>query len=125
MSLAKLVVGAGGSVSAVELAKDVALTSIEYDSRKVRQGSLFVALRGLVSDGHDFIADAVNRGAVALVVERSRLDEFRHYADRGLALLAADDSRRALALASASLRDIRRVTWLSWGVTRTNGQDLD
>ncbi|HXR49588.1 MAG TPA: Mur ligase domain-containing protein, partial [Verrucomicrobiae bacterium] len=43
---------------------------LAYDARTVRPGALFFCVRGESADGHDFAADAVERGAVALVVER-------------------------------------------------------
>ena len=46
------------------------LTDVVIDSRQARPGSLFVALKGEREDGHDFIADAFERGAVAAIVER-------------------------------------------------------
>jgi UDP-N-acetylmuramyl-tripeptide synthetase len=45
------------------------IKGISTDSRTIRKGDLFVAIRGLVSDGHDYINQAVNAGAAALVVE--------------------------------------------------------
>lgn len=45
------------------------VTDIQFDSRKVRPGSLFVAVRGTNSDGHDFIGKAVENGAVAVICE--------------------------------------------------------
>ena len=43
--------------------------SLEYDSRRVEEGSLFVAVRGLTTDGHLYVAEAAGRGAVAALVE--------------------------------------------------------
>ncbi|MFA0741459.1 MAG: hypothetical protein DFNUSKGM_001570, partial [Candidatus Fervidibacter sacchari] len=43
---------------------------VRTDSRKVRQGDLFVALKGERFDGHDFVSDAVQKGAVAAIVAR-------------------------------------------------------
>ena len=43
---------------------------LAYDSRKVRQGDVFFAVPGAYSDGHDFVDQAVEQGAVAVVVER-------------------------------------------------------
>jgi UDP-N-acetylmuramoyl-tripeptide--D-alanyl-D-alanine ligase len=46
------------------------LTDVIIDSRQARPGSLFVALKGERGDGHDFVADAFERGAIAAIVER-------------------------------------------------------
>jgi UDP-N-acetylmuramoyl-L-alanyl-D-glutamate--2,6-diaminopimelate ligase len=48
----------------------VEIRDLAYDAREVLRGSLFFCIRGGIADGHDFAADAVERGAVALVVER-------------------------------------------------------
>ena len=48
---------------------DVVLSSLTHDSRQVRVGSLFCCIRGEKFDGHDFAAAAVERGAVALLVQ--------------------------------------------------------
>jgi UDP-N-acetylmuramoyl-L-alanyl-D-glutamate--2,6-diaminopimelate ligase len=64
---------------------------IAHDSRKVRPGSLFVAVRGFNSDGHQFIPQAVARGAVAVIAEE------RGPAATGAAIIRVPDSRAALA----------------------------
>ena len=46
------------------------IVSVVIDSRQVRSGSLFIAFQGEQVDGHDFVADAFNQGAVAALVER-------------------------------------------------------
>ncbi|MGL4368098.1 MAG: Mur ligase domain-containing protein, partial [Spirochaetota bacterium] len=51
---------------AVSRSGDAEITSLEYDSRRVVPGSLFVAVRGLASDGHDYIGRAVESGAAAV-----------------------------------------------------------
>ena len=48
---------------------DVSITHITYDSRQVQEGSLFVAIKGFKSDGHDHIPMAIEKGAVALLVD--------------------------------------------------------
>ncbi len=50
--------------------RETEVMSLEFDSRKVKQGALFVALSGEQFDGHDFIRDAVKMGAVAVVTEK-------------------------------------------------------
>jgi len=50
--------------------KETEITSLEFDSRKIQHGALFIALEGMQFDGHDFIADAIKRGAVAVVTQK-------------------------------------------------------
>ncbi len=50
---------------------ELAVGGIAVDSRKVRAGDLFVALRGEKADGHDFLAQAARAGAAAALVERA------------------------------------------------------
>jgi UDP-N-acetylmuramoyl-L-alanyl-D-glutamate--2,6-diaminopimelate ligase len=65
-----IAVGDGELRGAQIQAAAVEITSLAYDSRAVRPGGLFFCVVGLQSDGHDFAAQAVERGAAALVVER-------------------------------------------------------
>ncbi|MCL2193364.1 MAG: Mur ligase domain-containing protein, partial [Treponema sp.] len=50
-------------------AADPLVNSLEYDSRSVKPGTLFFALPGLHTDGHKYVADAIKKGAVAIVHE--------------------------------------------------------
>ena len=68
------------------------ITGLEYDSRKVSEGSLFFALPGLHTDGHGFIADAIGRGARA-VVYQNELEEYRE----GIHYIRVRDSRFAMS----------------------------
>jgi UDP-N-acetylmuramoyl-L-alanyl-D-glutamate--2,6-diaminopimelate ligase len=88
---------------------------VQYDSRKVGPGDLFVAIRGLASDGHGHVTDARERGASAAVVETAVLSE-------GLPQIRVADSRRALALLAAieTGHPSRELTMV--GVTGTNGK---
>ena len=48
---------------------DIYITSICYDSRKVKKNSIFVCINGTKANGHDFISEAIKNGAIAIVVE--------------------------------------------------------
>ena len=48
---------------------ETGISSVEFDSRKIQPGSLFIATRGTQSDGHDYIETAIAKGAVAIVCE--------------------------------------------------------
>lgn len=92
------------------------IEGIAHDSREVRPGFLFAALRGLTHDGHDFIGDAAARGAVAVIVDRPISTP------AGLTVVRVADSRRALGQASAAFygHPSRRLKTI--GVTGTNGK---
>jgi len=47
------------------------VTGIFYDSRRVTKGSVFVAIKGFKSDGHKYILDALNSGAIAVILEEN------------------------------------------------------
>ena len=59
------------------------ITDVAYDSRKVTEGFLFVAIAGTVSDGHKYIEDVINKGAAALVVEKSIDDIEKEFEGKG------------------------------------------
>ena len=103
-------VGATGTRNAA----DVAVVDLAYDARAVRPGSLFVCVPGSRADGHDFAADAVTRGAAALIVERPL--------DLQVPQLVVSDARLAMALAADAFfgRPTRELEVA--GVTGTNGK---
>ncbi|MCI6652925.1 MAG: UDP-N-acetylmuramoyl-L-alanyl-D-glutamate--2,6-diaminopimelate ligase [Ruminococcus sp.] len=76
---------------------DTEITDIIYDSRKVTQGTAFVALKGYNVDGHKFIPQAISQGASAVVVS----DDFDTPQD--ITVIKVDDTRKALAYMSAML----------------------
>ena len=94
--------------------EDAEISSITYDSRKVESGSLFCCLVGLVSDGHTFAGQAVDKGAAALIVE--------HRLPYNIPQLVVEDSRKAMALAAACFYGHPEKEMLMLGVTGTNGK---
>jgi UDP-N-acetylmuramoyl-L-alanyl-D-glutamate--2,6-diaminopimelate ligase len=93
--------------------------SLHYDSRRVKTGSLFVAIRGFRQDGHDFIPRALQAGACALVVE-SALPFLS--LPPGIALVQVRNTRLALARMAANFyhHPSRKLHLI--GVTGTNGK---
>jgi len=57
------------SIRSVTGSTDVAVNNVQIDSRKVKPGCLFVAVKGVAADGHQFIETAIENGAVAIVGE--------------------------------------------------------
>lgn len=94
---------------------DIWVTDVVYDSRKVEPGSVFVAIPGQRYDGHDFVAQAVSRGAVAVVVERP-------VQVSTAAVLRVSHSRIALAVLSDRFYGSPSSSLLLVGVTGTNGK---
>ncbi|MBI5739957.1 MAG: UDP-N-acetylmuramoyl-L-alanyl-D-glutamate--2,6-diaminopimelate ligase [Nitrospirae bacterium] len=104
---------------------DAEIRGIAYDSRTVRDGYLFVAVRGLSVDGHDYIRDAVNRGAVAIVSEKAAADlkDAGPFAiQKNVAFVEVTDSREALALVSAAFYGNPSRSLSLIGITGTNGK---
>src|ERR1700692_3816072 len=72
---------------------DRAVESIAYDSRRVQRNGMFVALRGEKTDGHQFIGQAIEKGASVIVTER---DDSAALAGRATCVVV-ENARRALA----------------------------
>ncbi|MDE7107164.1 MAG: UDP-N-acetylmuramoyl-L-alanyl-D-glutamate--2,6-diaminopimelate ligase, partial [Clostridiales bacterium] len=93
---------------------DIEVTGLAFDSARVKQGDLFFCLVGTENDGHTFAADAVSRGAVALVVERKlALD---------VPQIEVSDSRKALAHAASEFYGNPSKRLKMIGITGTNGK---
>ncbi len=93
-----------------------AISSVTDDSRQVQPGSLFIAVDGEECDGHDFIPDAVRRGAFALLCEE--LPESMP----SCPVIRAEDSRFALSAVAAQFYGTLDTDLKSIGVTGTDGK---
>ncbi|MCD4784731.1 MAG: UDP-N-acetylmuramoyl-L-alanyl-D-glutamate--2,6-diaminopimelate ligase [Candidatus Eremiobacteraeota bacterium] len=93
----------------------LAITGIEYDSRKVKPGNLFVAMRGMKTDGHEYVGDAIKRGAVGLVVEED-------VGERSVSRIRVPNARKALAGLAARFYNNPADKLKIIGVTGTNGK---
>ena len=96
---------------------DKKIKKIVYDSRQAEPGSLFVCIEGFKNDGHDYIDDALSRGAVAVVVEKELSDYCQE-----LTYIQVADSREALSLVAACFYDYPHQDVKLIGVTGTNGK---
>lgn len=101
-------------LSHLEGAGDIHIKGMQIDSRRVSQGDLFICLRGFTVDGHDFASQAVEQGAVALVVEE-RLDI-------NVPQVVVPDTRRAMAILSTHFFGNPTEKLNLIGVTGTNGK---
>ncbi len=94
---------------------DVEIEGIEYDSRQVRPNSLFVAIKGYERDGFEFVPQAVERGAVAVVSEHDECSLVENH-------VKVADTRQALADLAAKFYDYPGRKLKICGVTGTNGK---
>ncbi len=101
---------------------DVRISGIAYDSRRVRPGELFVALPGSRRDGAAFAADAVHRGAVAVVAGTDAWGSAAAALPSGVPLLVAEDPHAALGRLAAAFENhpARRLRLV--GITGTLGK---
>jgi UDP-N-acetylmuramoyl-L-alanyl-D-glutamate--2,6-diaminopimelate ligase len=94
--------------------EDVNITHITYDSRQAGSGSLFVAIKGFKTDGHDHIPQALKNGAIALLVD--------HPIETEITQIIVDDTRRAMAEISFGFYGCEYNNFELAGITGTNGK---
>lgn len=121
MELSKLV----NSVSVIQLTGEVErkdVESITYDSRRVKKNTLFVAVTGFNTDGHRYILEAINQGAMAVVVENNSAvpeEIFRH---RNVTRILVKNSREALSQLSNAFYKRPADKLNMTGITGTKGK---
>ena len=96
---------------------DVEVNNIYYNSKNVSIGSMFFALTGFMVDGHKYIDDAVNNGAVVLMVEKD-IDNIYD----GVTVIKVKDTRRCLATCSRNFFECPDLELTTIGVTGTKGK---
>lgn len=105
------------TINAVVGSTSVPINAIAFDSRNIGQGDVFVAMKGTVTDGHQFIDVAVKKGAVAVVCET--LPQTLHH---GITYIEVESGSKALAFMAANFYDNPSQNLKLIGVTGTNGK---
>jgi len=105
------------NIEAIKGNADVNINAIDFDSRKIAQNDVFVAIRGTISDGHDFIEKAISLGAVAIVC-----DVFPENIVVGITYIQVKDTNKALAIMAANFYDNPSKDLKLVGITGTNGK---
>lgn len=103
-------------IKAVSGPTDIVVAEIQIDSRKVQKGSVFVAVKGSSSDGHDFIGKAIASGATAIVGETPYTPQ------SGITYVQVSDSAEAAGLMAHHFFDQPTYQLKLVGVTGTNGK---
>ena len=104
-------------MEAVSGSTAVTVNTIQFDSRKVELNDVFVAVRGTMSDGHQYIKTAVNQGALAVICEELPVDIVN-----GVTYVQVANSHKALAYMAANYYDDPSENLKLVGVTGTNGK---
>ena len=105
------------AIEAVKGSTEFTVNKIEFDSRNIRENDVFVAIRGTVSNGHDFIEKAINLGAIAVVC-----DTFPEVIVTGITYIQVKDTNAALAFMAANFYDNPSAKLQLIGITGTNGK---
>ncbi len=91
------------------------IVSIEYDSRKVKKGSLFIAIHGLKFDGNSFVHEAVQKGAIAVLTDKPELKA-------NIPIILVPDARKAMAVIADRFYFSPQNSLVMTAVTGTNGK---
>lgn len=105
------------AIEAVKGSTEITIGKIDFDSRKIVQNDVFVAIRGTISDGHDFISKAIELGAKAIVC-----DALPETIVEGITYVQVKDTNTALAVMAANYFDHPSRKLKLVGVTGTNGK---
>ena len=105
------------AIEAVKGSTDIAINTLDFDSRKIEANDVFVAIRGTISDGHDYIEKAIHLGAIAIVCET-----FPENIVNGITYIQVQDSNTALAFMAANYFGNPSQNLKLVGITGTNGK---
>lgn len=105
------------AIEAVNGSTDVAIEKMEFDSRKISENDVFIAIRGTISDGHDFIETAINKGAIAIIC-----DTFPEIIVTGITYIKVKDTNKAMAFMAANYFENPSQKLKLVGITGTNGK---
>ena len=105
------------TINAVVGSTLVDINAIQFDSRSINDNDLFVAIKGTIVDGHDFIEKAIAKGARAIICEKLP-DNFHN----GITYVEVKNASRALAFMASNFYEMPSENLKLVGVTGTNGK---
>ena len=105
------------AIEAVKGSTDVAINKIDFDSRKISKNDVFVAIRGTISDGHEYIEKAITLEAIVIVC-----DTFPENIVDGITYIQVKDTNKALAFMAANYFGNPSENLKLVGITGTNGK---
>jgi UDP-N-acetylmuramoyl-L-alanyl-D-glutamate--2,6-diaminopimelate ligase len=105
------------AIEAVKGSTEITINKMDFDSRKIESNDVFIAIRGTISDGHDYIEKAIQLGAVAIVCET-----FPEIIANGVTYIQVKDANSALAIMAANYFGNPSQNLKLVGITGTNGK---
>jgi UDP-N-acetylmuramoyl-L-alanyl-D-glutamate--2,6-diaminopimelate ligase len=107
----------GVAIKQVTGSTDVEIGTLCFDSRQVAKGTAFVAIRGTVTDGHEYIERAIEKGASAIICE-----EWPAVLNSGVTYVQTENSAKALGILASNFFDTPSSKLKLLGITGTNGK---
>ena len=98
------------------------ITNIHSDSRKIKEGGLFIAINGFTKNGVEFINDAIKNGAIAAIVEPDVDIDSLEFKDKLKAIISVKNTRKALAQTACEFYDHPSKKLKLIGITGTKGK---
>ena len=105
------------AIIAVNGSTDIAIDKMDFDSRKIEKNDVFIAIRGSISDGHDYIEKAIQQGAAAVIC-----DTLPEVLVKGITYVQVKDTNSALAYMAANYFGDPSEKLKLVGITGTNGK---
>lgn len=102
----------------INIINDIDINDIKINSKEVRPRDLFIAIKGYIRDGHDYIKEAFNNGASVVIVDNNRYDEFK---DLGY-VLTAKNTREICSTIACNFYDNPSKDFTLIGITGTKGK---
>lgn len=120
MELKKILQGIDGIKAKGDLSLDI--KDLTNDSREVKKGTMFIAIKGFETDGHKFLKDVITKKPNAIMIEEGADIKDLKGAPDDITIIQVPDTRKALAIASANFYDNPGDKLKIIGVTGTKGK---
>ena len=105
------------NIEVIKGTTEININAVDFDSRKINQNDVFIAIRGTISNGHDYIQKAISLGAVAIIC-----DTFPDEIVVGITYVLVENSNKALAIIASNFYDNPSKKLKLIGITGTNGK---
>lgn len=114
MKLSKLFNGTN-----IKIDNDTEINNISINSKEINQNDLFVAIKGYIRDGHDYIDEAIKKGASVILVDNNRYNDFK---DKNAYIISVDNTRNICAKIACNYYNNPSKNFTLIGITGTKGK---